>query len=143
VTDDPIKSISDLFGNDAPLRYIADEHFPCECYERYVLLKAADSYGQLAMFTFHLTQAKKHIDQIRSMGLPDETSIMYYAHYMENISDALSKQAVSENDEDAAKAVKQVSEFLKVWYSLSLALNPLMKISADFLFLTDRSKGNA
>lgn len=143
MTDDPIKSISDLFANDAPLRYIADKHFPSECYERYVLLKAADSYGQLAMFTFHLTQAKKHIEQVRLMGLPDKSSIMYYAHYMENIAAVLSEQAVSDNDVHAAAAVKQVSEFLKVWYSLSLAINPLMDISADFLFLTDRSNGNA
>ncbi|MEK7994712.1 MAG: hypothetical protein AAB403_12985 [Planctomycetota bacterium] len=142
MADNPIKSINDLFENAAPLRYVANKHFPNECYERYLLLKVADSYGQLAMFTFHLTQARKHIEHIRSIGLPDKSAIMYFAHYMENISAALTKQATSDADNDAAKAVKQVGEFLHVWYSLCLALDPLMEISADFLFLTDQPKGN-
>lgn len=142
MTDYSIKSINDLHEGAGPLLYVANKHFPDECYERYLLLKTSDMFNQLAAFTYHLARARTVIEGIRSLGLPDKSSIMYYSLYMANISAAMAKQAVTKDDKEAAEAVKRMAEFLDTWYSLYLTLECLMDITADFHFLTNRPKGN-
>jgi hypothetical protein len=142
VADGPIKSVSDLFGNDAPLRYIADKHFPDDCYERYVLLKAADSYGQLAMYHFDLRQTQEHIELIRSIGFPDEKAVLQLAVRLQYATERV-QSTDPKVAEDGAAAIKQASELMHIWYRLYLNLDRLLKISANFLFLGDRPEGSA
>lgn len=142
MADGPIKSVNDLFANDAPLRYIADKHFPNDCYERYVLLKAADSYGQLAMFHFNLRKTHEHIELIRSIGVPDEKAVLKLAVRLEHATERL-QCTDPKVAEEAANAIKQASELMHIWYRLYLNLDRLLEISADFRFLGDQPKGSA
>jgi hypothetical protein len=130
-------SASIFHVNDIFLRHMADTRFPDDCSERTVLLKAAETSGQLWALHWHLTRVHKYLGQLDAIDQAHDSDDAQLAPSVEKIPQTLFKPKWQK------QFVGQAPAALDTWTQVHGVLRELMQISEEFRFLGKRPEGSA
>jgi hypothetical protein len=121
------------------LQFLAKKHFAEGSSERRFLMELAESLDQTYLLHHYLKRIQQHVDRVFAVNVPDEKTVIHLSHYLENIADTLEKWTYT----DEAKAAKQASALLHIWYDQYLTIELLMQASKDLRFIGGQPAGSA
>lgn len=141
--DGTIRKASDLIIAVVELQFLAKKYFADGSHDHTFMVTLAASLNQLYLLHHSLNRIQHHIDRVHAIQLPDKKVVNQLSCFLENIADTLSRKTDNDSALEAAKAVKQASELLHIWYCLYLNLEQLADVSKELRFAGIQPVGSA